>query len=287
MTSGTPPDAGNETRLWTGGHGIVTLADHNYFPGLMLLHKSVQETWPLPIACFDVGITDEQKALAAEKCAGLRILPLPDVDLLTKIRSVFEAAPPLAKRDKRVWPLWICPLLIAAAPFRRVFWLDCDIAVLRNLDQLFRLLDDGPVFTPENNAPAATPNKSELYRLLPIARSFDRLEPRVNGGVSGWDLVRDKEILDAYIYPIERACKDDRVRDSISWHDQGALIWAIQKTGMESRVVKTTSWNLCVIHTGLSDQPVAWNDDFLANVRERVPSANILHWNGSRVPWAQ
>lgn len=279
--------AGRGTQPRADSQGIVTLADENYFPGLMLLYRSVQEAWPLPIACFDVGLTEQQKALAADQCHELQILPLPDVDLLATIRRIFEAATPLAKQNKRVWPLWICPLLIAAAPFRRTFWLDCDIAVLRNLDQLFRLADDGPVFTPENNAPGVAPNKPELYKLLPIARSFDPLEPRVNAGVSGWDLVRDKEILDAYIYPIECACKDARIREAIAWHDQGALIWAIQKTGMEHRVVNTTRWNLCVIHTALYEQPIPWNDDFLANVRERVPAANLLHWNGARVPWAQ
>jgi len=278
---------GKEVQDSTDSQGIVTLADQNYFPGLTLLHRSVYEVWPLPIACFDAGITEAQKAVATERCPGLRILPLPDMGLVNTIRQVFAAATPLAKPNKRVWPLWICPLLIAAAPFRRVFWLDCDIAVLRNLDQLFHLLDGGPVFTPENYAPAATPNKAELYDLLPIARSFDPREPKVNGGVSGWDLVRDKEILDAYIYPIERACGDVRIREAIAYHDQGALIWAIQKTGTEQRVLQTTAWNLSVSHTALREQPVAWNDDLLATVRERLPAANLVHWNGVRVPWAQ
>jgi hypothetical protein len=285
IASEAPFSAGKVIPSWAESRGIVTLADYNYFPGLMLLHRSVQETWPLPIACFDAGITKQQKALAAEKCIGLQILPLPDVDLLATIRQVFEAATPLAKHNKRVWPLWICPLLVAAAPFRRVFWLDCDIAVLRNLDQLFQLIDDGPVFTPENNAPAATPNQPDLYKLLPIARSFDPLEPRVNGGVSGWDLVRDKEILDAYIYAIERACQDERIRKAISWHDQGALIWAIQKWGLESRVLDSNRWNLCVRHTSLAARPIPWNDRFLEAVRSEVSDANLLHWNGTRVPW--
>jgi hypothetical protein len=267
--------------------GIVTLVDEKYFPGLMLLYRSVQESWPVPMVCFDAGLTERQKALSADTCPGLQILPLPEAGLVATIRRVFEAAPPLRKSHKRVWPLWVCPVLIAAAPFKRVFWLDCDIAVLRNLDQLFQLLDYGPVFTPENHALGATPNKPELYQLLPITHGFDPLEPRVNAGVSGWDLDRDKEILDAYIYPIDRACKDAKVREAIAWHDQGALIWAIQKTGMEHRVLKTTRWNLCAIHTKLVQQPVAWNDDFLANVRAQVPDADLIHWNGVSVPWAQ
>jgi hypothetical protein len=264
--------------------GIITLADSNYFPGLMLLHRSVQECWPVPIACFDIGLTDEQRQTACD-VQGLEILPLPEAGMVGTIKSQFGNAQPLAKQNKRVWPLWICPLLIAAAPFRRVFWLDCDIVVLRNLDQLFGLLEDGPVFTPENNAPDVTPNKPELYDLLPIRRPFDPLEPRVNGGVSGWDLIRDSAVLDAYVYPIARACQDERVRNAISWHDQGALIWAIQKCGMEHRVVDTASWNLCVLHTPLHGRPVPWNDHFLAGVRNAVSDANILHWNSMKFPW--
>jgi len=267
------------------GEGIVTLADQNYFPGLMLLHRSVQEASPVPIACFDAGLTDDQKAYISGKCPELSVLPLPDTGLLPLIQRTFEAAAPLAKANKRVWPLWSCPVLIANAPFERAFWFDCDVVVLRNLDQLFRFLDDGPVFTPDNLAPGLVPNKPALYELLPIGRPFDPLEPRVNAGISGWDLIRDRAVLEAYIYPIRRACEHARIREAISWHDQGALIWAIQTTGMESCVLKSTIWNLCVIHTSLGESPVAWDDDFLAKVRARVPDANILHWNGMRVPW--
>lgn len=238
----------------------------------------------MPIVCFDGGMTNAQKQVA-QHAARLQILPLPSTELLLTIQRTFQDAPLLAKQNKRVWPLWICPLLIATAPFRRVFWLDCDIAVLRNLKELFQLLEDGPVFTPENNAPHLTPNRPDLYQLLPISHPFDPTEPRVNAGVSGWDLSRDDEILKAYIYPIERACEDIRVRNAISWHDQGALIWAIQKTRAEHRVVKTIKWNLCALRTTLRDRPVAWNDDFLANVRTMVPEASLVHWNGTRVPW--
>lgn len=267
--------------------GIVTLADHRYFPGLMLLYRSVQEALTAPVVCFDAGLTEEQRALASRRCPQLRILPIPDFSSLDRIKRISAAEAPRQKQDKRAWPIWICPLLIAAAPFRRVFWLDCDVVVLRNLDLLFALLDNGPVFTPENFAPEVTPNKPELYELLPIARSFDPREPRVNSGVSGWDLIRDKDTLDAYGFAVESAFEDARIHDAISWREQGALIWAIQKTGMEHRVQQTTVWNRCVIHTPLRERPVPWNDDFLASARKAVPDANLIHWNGNRVPWAQ
>jgi hypothetical protein len=267
--------------------GVVTLADSNYFPGLKLLYDSIKDTWPVGITCFDIGLTAAQKGIIASECAGLEIRPLPQTEHLLKIKQAFGHSKPLAKAIKRVWPLWICPFLIAMTRYNRVFWLDCDIAVLRNLGALFSMLDEGPVFTPENNAPEVTANNPVLYRLLPIERRFNPDEPKVNGGVSGWELPRDRALLDAYMYPIIRACEDQNIANAISWHDQGALIWAIQKLGLEHRVLKTNNWNLCVRNTSIAREPVAWNDRFLETVRKRVTEANLLHWNGTRPPWEE
>jgi hypothetical protein len=264
--------------------GIVTLCDENYFPGLLMLHRSVQESLPCPIACFDIGLSIEQKAHAAA-LRNLMILPLPADPLIPRIQAAMRAASPLQKPNKRVWPLWICPVLIKHAPFRDVIWMDCDLVVLRDLGQLFAAIEAGPLFTPENNAPHATPNRAALYELLPIRRPFDPQKPAVNGGVSGWRKDRDAAVLEAYILPVERAAADLKVRDAIAWHDQGALIWAIQCCGLEHRVAPTNDWNLCVRHTPLADHPIAWGDGFLDTARATVANANIIHWNGHPPPW--
>ena len=279
-------------RPWLGrresrrrGEGIVTLADHNYFDGLRLLHASVQADYPVPITCYDLGLTEDQRRQAARHMPAVTIRPIPDTPQIAAIRRDLDG-PPLAKREKRQWPLWICPFLIAAAPFRRVFWMDCDMVVLRDLRGLFRLLDDGPVFTPENNAPQKTANDPELYRLLPIERPFDLHTPLVNGGLSGWDLERDRDALAGYMYPIEAALQDPRIRSAISWHDQGCLIWSIQSRGLEGRVTPTWRWNLCVRHTRIAGQAFRADDaGVLERLRAAVPDAAIVHWNGATVPW--
>jgi hypothetical protein len=84
---------------------------------------------------------------------------------------------------------------------------------------------------------------------------------------------------------VARAVEDPEVRDAISWQDQGALIWAIQRCGLEHRVAPNNTWNMCVDHTALAQARVTWDRDFLAHARTRVPEANILHWNGSPPPW--
>ena len=265
------------------GEGIVTLADSNYYEGLELLHRSVNESYPVPIVCFDVGLTAAQLE-RSRLLEQLRVVPVTDIPMIAEIRDNLDGGT-LAKPGKRQWPIWICPFLIAASPFRRTFWFDTDLAVLRNLDQLFRMLDDGPVFTPENFAPEATANNPRLYELLPIDTPFDPGEPKINGGVSGWDLLRDREILEAYMYPIRQACRDPRIKAAISWWDQGALIWAIQRTGSQGRVLNTWSWNLCVKHTPAADKHYDWDAGFLDKLRRDVVDANVVHWNGAPVPW--
>ena len=264
--------------------GIITACDANYFPGLLMLHRSVQESLSCPVVCYDVGLTPLQMT-QANQVANLEIVPLPKDPWIARIQEVMTLAPPLAKPNKRIWPLWICPLLIEHAPYRDVIWMDCDLIVLRNLDQLFALVAQGPVFTPENKAPHLTPNRSELYDLLPISRPFDPLVPTVNAGVSGWRKDRDGAAIKAYFYPVKRALEDLHVRSAISWHDQGALIWAIQSLGLEDRVAKSVVWNLCVDHTPIAAQPIPWNGIFLDLARATVPHANILHWNGRAPPW--
>jgi hypothetical protein len=267
-----------------GDVAIITLCDENYFPGLLMLYKSVQESSPCIVASYDLGLTPSQR-VEAEKQEYLQLLPLPEDPLIQRIRLAMSSTPPLAKANKRVWPLWICPILIKHAPFRDVIWMDCDLVVLRNLPDLFAAVVTGPFFTPENKAPQLTPNRPALYRLLPIQRSFDPLLPVINSGVSGWRRDRDAAAIDAYTLPVARAVDDVDVREAISWHDQGALIWAIQCCGLEARVVGTTDWNLCVDHTSIAQRPIPWDAFFLDGVRAAVPNANVLHWNGNEPPW--
>jgi hypothetical protein len=264
--------------------GVVTLADEAYFPGLLALHSSIQTSSAYPVACFDVGLTSNQRRMARE-IPNLTILSLPDEPLIAELREATRDCPPLAKPGKRIWPLWICPLLIRAAPFVETFWLDCDILVLRGLDELFAFLEDGPVFTPEKKAPEQTPNAARLYELMPIDHAFDPRRPTVNGGVSGWRRGRDDAALEAYIRPVAAAARNAEIMNAISWHDQGALIWAIQSLGLEHRVLPADLWNLCVDHVRLSGEAMKWDADLCLRLRSALPDARLVHWNGRRAPW--
>jgi hypothetical protein len=264
--------------------GVVTLCDENYYPGLIRLHTSIQTSYPSTVICYDAGLTTAQRHDAGRR-QDLHVLDLPDDPLIAELVTATRNCTPLAKPNKRIWPLWICPLLIRAAPLKDVFWLDCDLLVLRALDELFAMLEDGPVFTPENKAPEMTGNSPRLYQRLPIQRHFDPNVPVVNGGVSGWRRGRDDAALEAYIVPVAAAARDESVRDAIAWHDQGALIWAIQSLGLEHRVLKTPMWNLCVDHASVPAATLAWDDGLIDRLRAALPDVKLLHWNGRKAPW--
>jgi hypothetical protein len=266
--------------------GVVTLADSHYFQGLLGLHRSIRTSWPCPIACFDIGLTEAQRRIAAEQDE-LLILDLPSDPLIAELEHATRDVAPLGKREKRIWPLWICPLLIWKAPFKDVFWIDCDILVLRGLDELFAMLEAGPVFTPENKAPERTPNRPELYELLPIERDFDPRRPVVNAGVSGWRKTRDAAALAAYLSVVAAAARSRAVMNAISWHDQGALIWAIQRLGLEHRVLDSDLWNLCVDRAGLPARHLRWDRELCDRLRARLPDVRLLHWNGRPTPWSR
>ncbi|HEY0613588.1 MAG TPA: hypothetical protein VGC96_03060 [Candidatus Elarobacter sp.] len=266
--------------------GVVTLCDAGYYAGLRAMHASIASSTPCDVFCYDAGLTPAQRA-EASRVDRLHVLPLPDDPLIGDIIAATADSAPLAKPGKRIWPLWICPLLIRAAPVRDVFWLDTDLLVLRGLDELFAMLDDGPVFTPENHAPELAPNRPELYDLLPIARSFERTKPVVNAGVSGWRRGRDDAALAAYTVPVAAAARDGAVRDAISWHDQGALIWAIQSLGLEHRVLASARWNLCVANASLPQERLVWDDGIVTRLRAALPDVRILHWNGHPAPWLE
>jgi hypothetical protein len=79
--------------------------------------------------------------------------------------------------------------------------------------------------------------------------------------------------------PVLEACRNGKVRQAISWHDQGCLIWAVQNSGMYERVLKDTRWNLCARHS-VKEMNYSLDENLNDQLREAYPAANIVHWNG-------
>jgi hypothetical protein len=262
--------------------GILTLADRHFYEGLVLLADSVRQCCNMPLICYDGGLTAMQRHAVSNRLSNVELRPIPRTPEIALVRDALSRG---GGRDRDEWLMWICPLLITTSPFRRTFWIDCDVVVLRDLSRLFRMLDTGPVFTPSDNKFGLTPNASCLYELLPLSETGGTSgEPLINAGVIGFDLQRDSSVLRSYIYPVLRAARDDRIRGSISWHDQGALIWAVRNHGLQDRVVDA-SWNTAVrsLPFRQSDKVFStykWDSTLFSAIRNDFPNVRILHWNG-------
>ncbi len=260
--------------------GVITLVDSAFFTGFVLLYESIQITYPVPVTCFDGGMTDTQRLWAKKYLKNCTIKPIPDE---ADIKLVMDKLSGVSANGTRESMLWICPFLIANSPYQRVLWLDSDLVVIKQLGNLFERIDDGPVFTLENLNPAETANHPSLYDEMPLRQINHTKPPLVNGGVSGWDTVRDAAVIKDYMKPVLRACENEKLRQSISWHDQGCLIWAIENNEMHDRVITDTSWNLCARHS-VKEVHYSLESNLNEQLREAYPDTNIAHWNGFPLP---
>jgi hypothetical protein len=272
----------NLTMQTSKKEGVVTLADKSYCEGLMLLSDSIRQSYDVPIVCYDGGMTKKQRQLVLARNSNIEIRAIPTNPQFKLLKETLSGDAGCGREE---WLLWACPLLIASSPFRRTLWLDCDLVVLQNLRKLFQLLNTGPVFTPSDNKSGTTPNHRMLYKLLPLSKQgASSPEPLLNAGVIGFDLKRDRHILMSYIYPVLCAACDESVRTSISWHDQGALIWAVRNHCLHNRIVNA-SWNtevrsLPIGNPDLLFYKYKWERRLFSTMREDFPTVNILHWNG-------
>ncbi|MEA2720376.1 MAG: hypothetical protein QOJ39_2240 [Candidatus Eremiobacteraeota bacterium] len=67
------------------------------------------------------------------------------------------------------------------------------------------------------------------------------------------------------------------VRDeSIAWHDQEALIWAIQSIGLEHRVLESPMWNLSVDRVAAAPEARVWNGGLADRLREALPDGSSI-----------
>ena len=269
--------------------GVICLADDNYFFGVRMLYHSL--AGQVPLTLYDLGLGAEAHRWV-DAHPGISIRPIPDTPLVRAVREACGQRS-LAKATKREWPLWICPELILDAPYQQVAWIDADAVVLRGLPKLFRRIGRGPFITPENLAPEQTANPVALLKALPQAHGrAEAPEILLNAGVSGWDQQRDRHLLEAYNHPVRCIFQGLSLdRDLVRWHDQGCLIWALQNAGYDASILQSRRWNLCVRHSGLAGMTIdrSSNDaeiqSWLEQARQREPNANIVHWNGHRVPW--
>ena len=278
----------DQPKSFDADEGVICLADENYFFGVRLLYHSLLQKRPLTV--YDLGLSYESLQWVSSH-PSVKVRAIPQTPLISSIRHACGNST-MPKRTKREWPLWICPELILDAPYRRVAWIDADAIVLRGINKMFALIRKMPFITQENFAPDCTANPKELLEKLPLGHQNAVEDILLNAGISGWCLDRDRSILEGYNYPIRRIFQARALsRDSVSWHDQGCLIWALQNAGFNSSILRPKQWNCCVKNSSLSGWKIDPSSDdvtickWLKDARQHESDAKIVHWNGHTVPW--
>lgn len=258
--------------------GVISLADSNYFPGFVLLYESIQLSYPVPVTCYDGGLTDEQKQWADENLLNCTISPLPDTE---EIRTVRARLVGIVDNDNGESLLWICPFLIASSPYQRVLWLDADLIVVKDIAKLFEFIDQGPVFIQENKDASFIVNKPELYEEIQLGEGDDQEQLIINSGVSGWDRVRDAHLIDNYMASVIEVCRSEKILKSVNLYDRSFLNSAVKKCALQNGVLQDvdgyqhdkqdTQEKVFKLEENLNNQLIKY-----------FPDTKIVHWKGCR-----
>lgn len=219
-------------------HGVMTAAGASYFPGLQHLRESISQFTPsCSIACVDLGLSTIQQDWYHSQ--NIQLIEMLDVvpSQLLKAFSEERDRTQSFQQSKLLWPR---PWLVAASPFENTLWIDADAVVIRPLDDLFLEIEKGVVVYTDTNHPPSSPNHPHLYQLLPVPEVTAKF---VNSGVLGVQRGRDDDLIESWKYCVEQAAKRLEVRRLISWHDQGALLWALHKTKRTHLIRQEVTWN--------------------------------------------
>jgi len=134
------------------------------------------------------------------------------------------------------WRVFLKPYAITESPFRKTFWMDSDMFVIRSLDGLFKKIDHGPVFS------------SETYGGWRYAKGFLEFMPEkiennnnihINSGLIGFNLDRDIDckILSEWKKVIEYVDKSPSLREIPNLGDQDCLLWTVEKLKVENFIM--------------------------------------------------
>ena len=269
-----PEAAGLLERLWHlafaapgSRRGVVTAGDTPIFRDLQFLILSLRAFNDDPVIVYDLGLATHELQWCLDQ-PNVTCRPLPP---LTREMARFVGS--------HRWQAWLKPAYLLDAPFDQILWLDADCVVLDSVAGAFSRLGEGPLLLPEV-CPGSGRNHPRLYDVLPVD-SPGRQEVEINNGVIGLDRQRDRALLDAWLYAVEWAIRNEGHRHLLRWYDQGALVWAISKTGLHAHVATDQAWNYPAKPAAdVLRHAVGGRRSVLASIRDLHPEARIVHWFG-------
>ncbi|MDB4490029.1 hypothetical protein N9045_00790 [bacterium] len=212
--------------------GIVTAFNNKFYQDFKFFVRSLRKYTNIPLYAYPI---DEP---TSENTPNLKELIKDDFKSISdssyaKISIPSEMLDDLLKIDNERWIQWHKAKLIkhVAEELRltKVLWIDSDIVVLDNICPIFDHIDERLFVTKDYFAPLTCKNSDALYDKFTNARVSPEEENIVlNSGVVGFNLPRDKPILNSWIAKTQLIEQDPSIKDLISLYDQGTLLWTLR-----------------------------------------------------------
>lgn len=202
--------------------GIITAADSNVFLGLQMLYTSIKGK--IPFTCFDIGLTKEQ----IKWCVSNNMQLSDYKEEVTNYKGI------------KGWQTILKPFYMYMSPYEYTIWVDTDCIIVGDLSKS-DLIQNKRAFFTKHWLKSPISNSQELYKLYPA----DSPDININAGVFAFTNKTNKEsdILDRYIWMINEMIDTPYVRQLVSAYDEGALVWAIQKTGKLNLITSDSRYN--------------------------------------------
>jgi hypothetical protein len=246
------------------GCGVLTAADSGAFTALQLMAASLLLSHDAPLAVFDLGLSAPERSWCLRQ--PIELLDPPDR---------------VMPRTENMWQSWDRPEYLAASPFDKTLWLDCDTLVAGDLNPLFAAIDEGPgpLLLPDIfvRDPGWITNKPGLYERWPTPTRIARF----NAGVMG--LQRDRPADEAFLglarNMLRSAADDPTLRALISWWDQGIFLHAAESLGLVIR--DESDWD----RPGRDEGEMGRRAASVADLIGGMPDGLVIHYMGAGKPW--
>lgn len=197
--------------------GIVTATDSNTFVGVKTLYCSIKDK--INFVCYDLGLSSEEIEWC--KINGLELRQAP-----TKIPFI----------DK--WQTYLKPFIVQSSPYKYTIWLDSDCVVTGDLSVSDIIRNKETFFTRHwINSIYLRQNKEDLYKNYPVETKSDL----INAGAFAINKTADLDILEHWISMVERTIENEEIRNWVVNWDEGSLLWAIQKTNNNNKIIDVES----------------------------------------------
>jgi hypothetical protein len=244
--------------------GIITSTDSKCFESFQLFNFSLKKSNPkIPLLVYDLGLSKKE----IKWCEKNKI-------------NIKKYKNPIVSKKYFMWQTWNKPHYIFLSPFKYTLWIDCDTIIYKDLSDIFsKIKKDIFLVKDYFGVDDLLRNNDKLYEKYPVE---SRLKVLPNGGVLGLCKTRkkDKKFLNNYLKITKKASKNKELANLLSWWDQGAIHWALEKSKNTDVVVQNRNFNDALYNTNYRPNSPK---ELFNELKTR--SSTIVHLGGSPKPY--